>query len=83
MVAANTSHPKEATEYVNLALSPEVQAEVCAAILLNPSVSDVPLSDETRKYIIADQSMLFPVNDAIIVEKQQEWLERWQREVQA
>lgn len=83
VVAANTSHPKEAADYVNLALSPEVQVDVCGSILLNPSVSGVTLPDETSKYIIADQSKLFPVNHAVVIENQQEWLQRWQREVQA
>ncbi len=69
--------------HVNLALSPEVQEEVCSTILLNPSTSDVPLSEDTLKYIITDQSKLFAVNDAVVIEKQQGWLERWQREVQA
>lgn len=83
VVAARTSRPEEAANYVNLALSAEVQADVCAAILLNPSVSGVALSEETLRYIITDQSRLFPVDDAAIVDHQQEWLERWQREVQS
>lgn len=83
VVAKNTRNKKAAEEYVNLALSPEVQDEVCSTILLNPATSDVPLSENTLKYIISDQSKLFAVNDAVVIEKQQGWLERWQRDVQA
>src|SRR5690606_11828132 len=83
VVAKNTPNKKAAEEYVNLALSPEVQNEVCATILLNPATSDVPLSEDTLRYIISDQSKLFAVNDSVVIEKQQGWLERWQREVQA
>lgn len=83
VVAANTTQPQTAADYVNLALSPEVQAAVCGTILLNPSVSGVTLSEDALRLVITDQSKMFPVNDAVVIERQQGWLERWQREVQA
>lgn len=83
VVAANTSAPEAAANYVNLALEPEIQAQVCSTILLNPAVSGVELDEDTIRYIISDQSKMFPVNDPVVIELQQGWLERWQREVQS
>jgi len=83
VVAANTSAPETAAEYVNFALQPDIQAQVCSTILLNPAVSGVDVGEETLSYIITDQSKMFPVNDPVVLELQQGWLERWQREVQS
>lgn len=83
VVAAKTKAPEAAASYVNLALTPQIQEQICSAILLNPSVSGVELSDETVKYIISDQSKMFAVNDPVVIDLQQGWLERWQREVQS
>lgn len=83
VVAAKTKAPTVAEQYVNLALSPKIQEQVCSTILLNPAVSGVDLSQETLKYIISDQSKMFPVNDPVVIDLQQGWMERWQREVQS
>lgn len=82
VVAANTKLPDMAVDYVNLALTPKLQEQICSSILLNPSVNGVDLGEDTLKYIVSDQSKMFQVNNPVVVNLYQGWLERWQREVQ-
>ncbi len=81
--ASGSKNPDGIRKYINLAASPEIQQKVCSSILLNPSMKGVSLPDDVRALIISDDSKLFAVDDIAVVERQQAWIERWQREVQS
>ena len=71
-----------AYKYMDFVLSPAIQGQIAETLTATPSNKSAPLSDALKAKILTDYSKLVYLDEAYLGTVREDWLGRWQRDIQ-
>lgn len=82
-IVADSEQVDAAHEYIDLAISAEVQRELADALLATPASGAVELSDEDLQTLSVDPALVFFLDEDMIAANRGDWEDRYQRTIEA
>ncbi|MBM3502861.1 MAG: extracellular solute-binding protein [Alphaproteobacteria bacterium] len=71
-----------AYKYMDFVLSPAIQGAIAETLTATPSNKTAPVSAEVKSKILTDYTKLVYLDEAYLGTVREDWLGRWQREIQ-